>query len=284
MDGRGRSQTRARVRVIEAGRGRLESDLVAAEEPLEIRLGPAGGAQSVAVTMRTPGADFELAAGFLFSEGLLTSRDEIGQIRYCVDREAGAAQQYNVVTVDRRGPVPSTPLALDRHFLVSSACGVCGKANLDQLAARGLEPLPPGPEVEASVLYDLPDRLRAAQGVFARTGGIHAAGLFDREGTLIALREDVGRHNALDKLIGWAVLEGRLPLADHLVLVSGRSSFELAQKCVGAGVPILAAVSAPSSLAIELAGRFNLTLIGFLRGDRFNLYHDAGRIREREPA
>ncbi|MBA2520655.1 MAG: formate dehydrogenase accessory sulfurtransferase FdhD [Chloroflexia bacterium] len=282
MDGRGGGKTRARVRILEAGRERLASDLVATEEPLEIRLGPAGAAHPVAVTVRTPGADFELAAGFLFSEGLISSRDEITRIRYCVDRAAGEEQRYNVVTVDQRGAAPLPPPASDRRFPVSSACGICGKTSLDQLASRGLTPLPPGPEVPIAVVYGLPDRLREAQGLFAQTGGIHAAGLFDRDGGLVALREDVGRHNALDKLIGWALLEGNLPLADAIVLVSGRASYELAQKCVAAGAPVLCAVSAPSSLAIDLARRFNLTLIGFLRGERCNLYHDAGRIRDLE--
>lgn len=282
VDGRGRGQTRARVLAVDAGRARPRADVVATEEPLEIRLGPPGQARPVAVTMRTPGEDFELAAGFLFSEGLISARDEIDRIRYCVDREAGAEQHYNVVTVDHRGPAPSLPLALDRHFTITSACGVCGKANLDQLERRGLAPVPAGPRVPFAVITALSDRLRQEQGLFAKTGGIHAAGLFDAAGELIALREDVGRHNALDKLLGWALLEGRLPLHEHIVLVSGRSSFELTQKCVAAGVPILAAVSAPSSLAIELARRFNLTLIGFLRGERFNLYHGAERVCDLE--
>lgn len=284
MDGRRGGQTKLKVRVVEAGRVQVRTDVVATEEPLEIRLGVPGNAQPVAVTMRTPGADFELAAGFLFSEGIIQARHEIDQIRYCVDREAGDEQQYNVVTVDYRGPGPLPPLALDRHFTVTSACGICGKANLDQLATRGLSPLPAGPEVPVETIALLPDRLRRAQGLFARTGGLHAAGLFDRAGNLVAVREDVGRHNALDKLIGWALLEGRLPLAEHIVLVSGRSSFELTQKCLAAGVPILCAVSAPSSLAVDLARRFNLTLIGFLRGERFNLYHGAERISGLEQA
>jgi FdhD protein len=262
--------------------------VVATEEPLEIRLGPPGEARSVAVTMRTPGADFELAAGFLFSEGLITSRDEIDQIRYCVD--TGDEQLYNVVTVDQRGvsspiaPLGHPPLLLDRHFAVTSACGVCGKANLDQLERRGLVPLPEGPRLPVATITALPEQLRQAQGLFATTGGLHAAGLFEADGQLIALREDVGRHNALDKLLGWALLEGRLPLHEQIVLVSGRASFELAQKCVAAGVPVLCAVSAPSSLAIDLARRFNLTLIGFLRGERFNLYHGAERLLDLETA
>lgn len=284
MDGGRRGHTRVRVREVDAGRVTTRTDVVATEEPLEIRFGPPGNAQPVAVTMRTPGHDFELAVGFLFSEGLINSRDEISQIRYCVDRAAGVEQQYNVVTVDARGPVAALPLALDRHFAITSACGVCGKANLDQLERRGLEPVADGPRVPVSLITSLPERLRKAQGLFAKTGGLHAAGLFDAEGRLLALREDVGRHNALDKVIGWALLEGMVPLADHLVLVSGRASFELAQKCVAAGVPVLGAVSAPSSLAIETARRFNLTLIGFLRGERFNLYHGAERIVELAPA
>jgi FdhD protein len=268
--------------MVENGRSHIRSDMVATEEPLEIRLGPPGLAQAVAVTMRTPGADFELAVGFLFSEGLISSRDEIDQVRYCVDHDT--EQQYNVVTVDQRGGAAPGPLLLDRHFAVTSACGVCGKANLDQLERRGLEPLPAGPQVSVTVVTTLPERLRQAQGLFSKTGGLHAAGLFDAAGALIALREDVGRHNALDKLLGWALLEDRLPLHEHIVLVSGRASFELAQKCVAAGVPILCAVSAPSSLAIDLARRFDLTLIGFLRGERFNLYHGADRLLDLETA
>ena len=278
MDGGRRGQARVWVRSVEATDTRRREDVVAVEEPLEIRLGGAKPARRVAVTMRTPGHDFELAAGFLFSEAIIDEQALIGQIRYCVDRSIGEEQRYNVVTVDTRYPVAAASEELDRHFVVNSACGVCGKDQLDQLTRRGLAAVPGGPVVAPAVIYGLPERLREAQSLFARTGGLHAAGLFDATGQLVALREDVGRHNALDKLIGWALLAGRMPLRDHLILVSGRASFELAQKCVAAGAPVLAAVSAPSSLAIDVARQFNLTLIGFLRGERFNCYHGAARI------
>ncbi len=233
--------------------------------------------RSVAVTMRTPGSDFELAAGFLFSEGLIASRDDVAQLSYCVGDDLCGGQEYNVVTVEPRSHVVFEPL-LDRNFGVTSACGLCGKSSLDQIERRGILPLGAGPVVQHAILYELPEKLRGAQGLFEATGGLHAAGLFSQDGDLIAVREDVGRHNAVDKLIGWALLEGKLPLSDQIVMVSGRSSFEIAQKCVAAGVPILCAVSAPSSLAVDLARRFGMTLVGFLRGDRFNVYSGAERI------
>jgi FdhD protein len=228
--------------------------------------------------MRTPGNDFELAAGFLFAEGLIAHRDELATIGYCLDRDLTEEQRYNVVTVDlRASELPPIPGA-DRRFPVSSACGVCGKTHLDQIERSGLTRITAPVTVSPETLTALPDRLRAAQGVFERTGGLHAAGLFSAEGSLIALREDVGRHNAVDKLLGWALLDGRLPLSHHIVLVSGRTSFEITQKCAAAGVPILAAVSAPSSLAIDLATRFGMTLIGFLRGEQFNVYAGGWRV------
>lgn len=279
MEGRRRGQTRARVRVVEAGQVRSQKDVLATEEPLEMRLSQRDLSRSVAVTMRTPGNDFELTAGFLFAEGFVANRDEIHRLSYCVGSDACAGeQQYNQVTVDLRPGVEIAPDLLDRSFAVSSACGICGKSSLDQIERRGISSLPTGPSVPHDVLYGLPERLRDAQSLFAATGGLHAAGLFSTAGDLIALREDVGRHNAVDKVIGWALLEGKLPLRDQILMVSGRSSFEIAQKCVAAGVPILCAVSAPSSLAVEVAQRFNMTLIGFLRGDRFNIYHGAQRI------
>lgn len=279
MEGRRRGQTRTRVRVVEAGRAKIHKDVLATEEPLEIRLRHHGTTRSIAVTMRTPGHDFELTAGFLYAEGFVTSRDDIDRLSYCVnDETCSADQQYNQITVDLRPHVTLDPTLLDRNFDVSSSCGICGKSSLDQIERRGLNPLPPGPTVPHEVFYGLPDKLRDAQGLFSTTGGLHAAGLFTPDGTLLALREDVGRHNAVDKLIGWALLEGKLPLHDRIVLVSGRSSFEIAQKCVAAGAPVLAAVSAPSSLAVDVAHRFGLTLIGFLRGDKFNIYHGAQRI------
>jgi FdhD protein len=232
--------------------------------------------------MRTPGNDFELAAGFLHGEGIVTGSEQVRGISYCTDPQLDAAQQYNVVNVELAGGAVPDLRGLERHFYTSSACGVCGKASLDAIELRGC-PLPPaGPRVGAEVLYRLPQRLREAQGLFEQTGGLHAAGLFTPEGELRCLREDVGRHNAVDKLVGWALLQGELPLADRILLVSGRASFEIMQKALAAGVPIVCAVSAPSSLAVDVAERFGMTLAGFLRGRRFNLY--AGHDRVELPA
>jgi FdhD protein len=272
------SKTKIRVRVVEDGRTRVRPDALATEEPMEIRVISGGSRQTVAVTMRTPGADFELAAGFLYGEGIISSPEDIKKISYCVDPEVDAEQQYNIVNVELRAGRKYDPRPLERHFYTTSACGVCGKASLEQLELRGCPVIPPGPEIAAEKIYGLPQKLREAQGLFEATGGLHAAALFDAEGDLIALREDVGRHNATDKLIGWALLDGRLPLSNHAVMVSGRSSFEILQKCLTAGVPIVCAISAPSSLAVEVARRFNITLVGFLRGNRFNVYSAPERV------
>jgi FdhD protein len=272
------SKARARVRVVRDGRVEEREDHLAAEEPLEIRMVAGGRRRTVAVTMRTPGHDFELAAGFLFAEGVVRARDAIRRLTYCVDAATDPEQRYNIVNVELATPVlPDLP-GLDRHFFTTSACGVCGKAGIETLRLRGIAPPGPGPVVAARVLTRLPDRLRAAQGVFAATGGLHAAALFDARGELVAVREDVGRHNALDKVVGWALLEGRLPLADHIVMVSGRASFELLQKTLAAGAPVFCAVSAPSSLAVQVARAFGMTLVGFLRGERFNVYAGAERL------
>jgi FdhD protein len=273
------SKTKARVRVVEDGRMRVRPDTLATEEPMEIRLLTGGARQTVAVTMRTPGADFELAAGFLYGEGIVSSPDNIKKISYCVDSDLDAEQQYNIVNVELRGGREYDLRSLERHFYTSSACGVCGKASLEQLELRGCPVIPPGPEVSAGTIYSLPGKLREAQGLFDATGGLHAAALFDKNGELLALREDVGRHNATDKLVGWAFLEGRLPLSDHVVMVSGRSSFEILQKCLTAGVPVVCAISAPSSLAVDVAKEFGMTLVGFLREGRFNVYAGSDRIR-----
>src|SRR5215210_7593503 len=272
------SKTRVRVRVVEEGLTRVRPDVLASEEPMEIRLISDDAKQTVAITMRTPGADFELAAGFLYGEGIVSSPDDILKISYCVDPELDAEQQYNIVNVELRGGRSYDPRPLERHFYTTSACGVCGKASLEQLELRGCPMIPPGPRMAAEKIYGLPEKLREAQGLFEATGGLHAAALFDAEGELVALREDVGRHNATDKLVGWALLEGRLPLGDHAVMVSGRSSFEILQKCLTAGVPIVCAISAPSSLAVDVARRFNVTLVGFLRGNRFNVYSSPERV------
>ncbi len=272
------SKTKTRVRVVEDGKMRVRPDSLATEEPMEIRLISGGAKQTVAVTMRTPGADFELAAGFLYGEGIISSAEEILKISYCVDTDLGAEQQYNIVNVELRSGRDYDLRTLERHFYTTSACGVCGKASLEQLEIRGCSVIPPGPEVSADTIYTLPEKLRDSQGLFDATGGLHAAALFDADGSLVALREDVGRHNATDKLVGWALLEGRLPLNGHVVMVSGRSSFEILQKCLMAGVPIVCAISAPSSLAVDVARQFDMTLVGFLRNNRFNVYSAPGRI------
>jgi FdhD protein len=270
------STTGARVFRVESGEVEQRPDELATEEPLEIRLIQGDRKRTVAVTMRTPGADTELALGFLFAEGVIHGSQEVLRVAPCAEPGHACA---NIVEVELSEDVPAPELAgLERHFFATSACGVCGKAGLEALELRVTEPVPPGPEVSPELIARLPARLREAQGLFSVTGGLHAAALFDPDGSLLAVREDVGRHNALDKLVGWAFLEGLLPLHRHLVLVSGRSSYEILQKCLVAGVPVICAVSAPSSLAVELADRFGLTLIGFLRGDRFNVYSGAERI------
>lgn len=258
----------------------MRTDQLATEEPLEIRLLWEDQRRTVAVTMRTPGADPELAAGFLFTEGVVAERGRIRRVTHIFEPGETSSNVVEVELAD--GPEP--PLqSLDRHFFTSSACGVCGKAGLEALRVRVPGVVAPGPVVAPEVLRALPDRLREAQGLFEATGGLHAAGLFNAEGRLLAVREDVGRHNAVDKLIGWALSEDRLPLHGHLVMVSGRSSYEILQKCLVAGVPFVAAVSAPSSLAVELAERFGVTLVGFLRGDRFNVYSGVERIAGMAP-
>jgi FdhD protein len=273
-----RSKTKAPVWVVERGRNSRRSDYLATEEPLEIQLCAGTERQTVAVTMRTPGADFELAAGFLYGEGVISDKDQIHKITYCLGPGAATEQQYNVLNVDLASKDPIALESLDRHIFTSSACGVCGKASMDALRLRGLSAVAPGPVLDSEVINGLPEKLRAAQGLFQSTGGLHAAALFDCRGELLAVREDVGRHNAVDKLIGWALLQDRLPLEGHAVMVSGRSSFEIVQKCVAAGVPVVCSVSAPSSLAVDLARDFGVTLIGFLRPPRFNVYTGMERL------
>jgi len=286
------SKSEACVWVVEPGQSRARTDQLATEEPLEIRLragsaAEAGGAlpvfrrrsQASAITMRTPGNDFELAAGFLHGEGVVRSGEQIRGISHCADPDLDEDKRHNIVSVELRADALPDLQALERHFYTTSACGVCGKASLESLRIRGCPVIPPGPEVEPAVLRRLPEKLQAGQGIFAATGGLHAAALFDAEGTLLVVREDVGRHNAVDKLVGWALMGGRLPLSRHIVMVSGRSSFEILQKCLMAGVPIVCAVSAPSSLAVALAREFGITLVGFLRGDRFNVYTGLDRVR-----
>jgi FdhD protein len=272
----------SRIEIVRYGRDGLErrGDRVAAEEPLEIRLLTRFGDRSllhnVAVTMRTPGHDEELAAGFLHSEGLVSSRRSIAEVARCA-REG--EQRFNVVAVRLAAGIAFDPALLDRRFSVSSSCGVCGKASLDTLSARGLEALPSEDfEVSADSLCALPGRLREAQDLFARTGGLHAAGLFDADGARRCVREDVGRHNAVDKVVGWALLGGTFPLDRHVLVVSGRASFEILQKTAAARIPVLVAVGAPSSLAVQLARRFRVTLVGFAREDGFNVYSCEERL------
>ena len=254
------------VPVRKLGRGdERAQDLVAVEDPLQIRLGD----RDLAITMRTPGNDEELAAGFLFTEGILTERAQIGRIE-CAD---------NLVTIQPAAGV-ELPAIPERNFYMTSSCGVCGKASIDALHAAGCTSPPRDqPTVDAALIRGLPDVLRPTQSVFERTGGLHAAALFDVAGALQCVREDVGRHNALDKLVGRAFLDGRAPLSQSILLVSGRVSFELVQKAPMAGIPVLAAVGAPSSLAVETALRFGMTLAGFVRDGRFNVYAGESRIR-----
>ena len=264
------------VRVVEVdGDGsRTRRDRLATEEPLEIRAsGPGQPTVRVAVTMRTPGHDFELAAGFLFTEGLIAGRRSFSAIRYCND--VGTEQHLNVLTVDMREPFDAG--RMQRNFFASSSCGVCGKASIDQLAVE-CGPVAEGPIVSRETITSLPATLRAQQRVFESTGGLHATGLFTPSGELVVVREDVGRHNAMDKLIGNRLLADQSPLSSSIALVSGRASFELVQKAAVAGIPIMCAVSAPSTLAVETARRLGVTLIGFLRGERFNIYANAQRI------
>jgi FdhD protein len=276
MTERPHSSTPAVVRrIVRDGGSKKRSDVLATEEPLEIRLKAGTRERIVAITMRTPGNDFELAAGFLYGEGVLETKDDLDAVRYCVTNKA--EQQYNVVTVDLRGTMPDFA-GLDRHFYTTSACGVCGKASLDAIAELGGPPLGEGPSVDEGLLLSLPDRLRDAQRVFETTGGLHAAALFDADGTLEAVREDIGRHNAMDKLVGWGLLEEKLPFTDRIVLVSGRASYELVQKVLRAGAGFFCAVSAPSSLAVDVATRFGMTLVGFLRDDSFNVYAGEQRL------
>jgi FdhD protein len=240
-------------------------DLVAVEEPLQIRLGK----RNVAITMRTPGHDLELAAGFLFTEGILKGKYQVSKI------VAGRRNTVTVMVADEAGLDLER---LDRHFYLTSSCGICGKASIEAVKAMDCAMLPRDePQIGPGVIQGLPETLRPTQEVFERTGGLHAAALFNPAGKLLSVREDVGRHNAVDKLIGGEFLEERLPLNDRILMVSGRASFELVQKALMAGIPVLAAVGAPSSLAIELALRFGMTLCGFVRGQRFNIYSGAWR-------
>jgi FdhD protein len=265
------------VTVLDGGSRRERPDHVVGEEPLEIRLtGGAGAAapEPVAVTMRTPGNDFELAVGFLLGEGIVADQRDVKSVKYC-ELPEGDPQQYNVVTVTSARPVELG--GRRRRFVVSASCGVCGTATLEELRHR-CPPVPEGGTVDVGTLTGLPGRLRSHQRLFDRTGGLHAAGLFTDDGSVLAVREDVGRHNAVDKLVGWAALQGRLPLAGAVLVVSGRVSFEIVQKAAVAGIPMVAAVSAPSSLAVATAAALGMTLAGFVREGRANVYSAPWRV------
>ena len=280
-------QSFVEVPIQKASGSNLEprQDQLAVEEPLEIRLAyDAGGKRfqrSISITMRTPGQDDELAVGFLLSEGIIRGRGDVEQVRPC-GPAVGPLKLHNVVRVELAAGVAVDLARLERHFYTTSSCGVCGKTSLEALAIGNAPPLPEDqPRISAEAVQSLPQKLREAQTVFDRTGGLHAAALFDSAGSLLSLREDVGRHNAVDKLIGAEVLAGRVPLSARGILVSGRASFELMQKALMAGIPMLVAVGAPSSLAVQLAERFRMSLFGFVREGRFNVYNGAWRLREK---
>ncbi|MDH2415313.1 formate dehydrogenase accessory sulfurtransferase FdhD [Nocardioides sp. CER19] len=273
---RKRAVRRKVTRLEVGGAPRVREDKLAAEEPLEIRL----GGRSLAVTMRTPGHDIELAAGFLVSEGVVAQREDISTARYCAGATDEGVNTYNVLDVQLAPGVTVPEFGLERSVYTSSSCGVCGKASIDAVRTRSSYDVAGDPlVVDPELLAALPDRLRAAQEVFEQTGGLHAAGLFDgRTGELLVAREDVGRHNAVDKVVGWALEHEKLPLRGTVLMVSGRASFELTQKASMAGIPVLAAVSAPSSLAVELAEEAGLTVVGFLRGTSMVVYSRPERV------
>ena len=269
---------------ITLGQRTETEDVLAAEEPLEIRLiweeRGTTVRKNIAVTMRTPGDDFDLATGFLHGEGIVRSRDDVVDVSHCTDDDED--QALNIVNVTLRPGLVFDDSRLDRNFYTSSSCGVCGKAALEAIEVQGCTALPTGFAVGTDVISALPHELRAAQAVFERTGGLHAAGLFDADGALISAREDVGRHNAVDKVIGGQILTGNSPLDERVLMLSGRASFELLQKAVVARIPVVAAVGAPSSLAVQLADAFGVTLLGFVRDDGFNIYSGGERITEQK--
>ncbi|WP_205877280.1 formate dehydrogenase accessory sulfurtransferase FdhD [Mycobacterium camsae] len=271
----GRLTVRRRVTHLAGRHVVTRQETLAVEEPLEIRL---NGTPST-VTMRTPGSDFELAQGFLLTEGIIARRADVQAIRYCEGSGDDGVNSYNIVDVTLAPGVEPPSLDVTRNFYTTSSCGVCGKASLE--AVRLISRHAPGDDpvtVRAEALRAMPDRLRSAQKVFAATGGLHAAALFEADGTMLVVREDIGRHNAVDKVIGWALERGRVPLAGSVLLVSGRASFELTQKALMSGIPVLAAVSAPSSLAVSLAEESGITLVAFLREDSMNVYTRTDRL------
>lgn len=271
----GRTTSRRKVVRIDGGTRRERIDTLSAEEPLEIRV----AGRSLAVTMRTPGADMDLATGFLLTEGVLRSGEDLTALRYCSGVDDEGRQTYNVLDAALAPHVPPPDPSVERNFFTSSSCGICGKASVDAVRVASTFEVRDDPLVlPVDVLTALPDTLRAAQATFEKTGGLHAAGLFDATGRLLVAREDVGRHNAVDKVLGWALREGLVPLRSTVLMVSGRASFELTQKALMAGVPMLAAVSAPSTLAADLAEEVGMTLIGFLRGQTMNVYTCPARV------
>lgn len=271
----GRVTHRRPVLRLEGPKATTRPDTLVVEEPLEVRL----GGVPVSVTMRTPGDDFDLVAGFLVTEGVIAGGGQLATMRYCAGATSDGVNTYNVIDAAIRDGAAPLDLSIQRNFYTTSSCGLCGKASIEAIRTRTRWPVSDDAvRLRPEVLVGLPDTLRAAQRVFDRTGGLHAAGLFTADGALLCLREDVGRHNAVDKVVGWAAREGRLPLSGAVLLVSGRASFELAQKALMAGVPVLVSVSAPSSLAVELAEEAGMTLVGFLRGTSMNVYAGAHRL------
>jgi FdhD protein len=271
--------TTAPVQTVENGHSSARSDVLAVEQPLQLCL----NGSPLSITMRTPGSDLDLAVGFLFTEAIIRDVDQILSMRTEPAAEdpsdSAAEDSSDRVTIRLKPEVSIDPARIRRNFYTSSSCGVCGKLAIGALEIHPARPIrQPGPQFPSELIYRLPELLRQTQNAFDLTGGLHAAALFSPEGALLGLREDVGRHNAVDKLIGFALRDGNVPLEDSLILVSGRAGFELVQKSIMASIPILAAVGAPSSLAVELANRFGMTLVGFLRGQRFNIYSGAGRI------
>ena len=255
------------------GEARRVEDYLAGEEPLEMR----SGRQRLGVTLRTPGNDAELVAGFLFTEGIISKREEILAMEAPGDAGGRGASMNNLVRIKLKSGTRLSALG-GRRFSAGSACGICGKESIAQLRRRGIRAPDVNSRFDAEMLCRLPEKLRDTQAIFGRTGGLHAAALFSADGELLVLREDIGRHNAVDKVVGWALLGGKVPLAGHALLVSGRGGFEIVQKAIAAGIPLLASVSAPSSLAVHLARELGLTLVGFLRGRRFIVYSGEQRL------
>ncbi|MGH7884088.1 MAG: formate dehydrogenase accessory sulfurtransferase FdhD [Thermodesulfobacteriota bacterium] len=277
-----KSTTDIAVKKVKGSHISNDKDVLAVEEPLEIRIGFYQNGtrknKNISITMRTPGEDFDLAAGFLFTEGIIKNENQIKKIKN-IGSGTDRKNESNIVFVELEKEVDVDIMRLERHFYTTSSCGVCGKTSLDALEVKASYKLPKGePVFNFDLIYELSDILRKKQTVFGRTGGLHAAGLFDDKGNLVSVREDIGRHNAVDKLIGNQLLRKKIPLSKYLLMLSGRASFELLQKALVAGIPIVASVGAPSSLAVDLAKKFDITLLGFVRDKRFNIYSGEERI------